>query len=88
MPQFDRLKNIRKVVVPSIELQTVPKSVKDKAVTTAGQARGLWGKAVSLSKDKASTCSMWMWQGIRNRLVFRMILKEDIQRHACHQIQG
>ncbi len=53
MPQFDRLKNIRKVVVPSIELQTVPKSVKDKAVTTAGQARGLWGKAVSLSKDKA-----------------------------------
>ena len=53
MPQFDRLKNIRKVVVPSIELQTVPKSVKDKAVTTAGQARGLWEKAVSLSKDKA-----------------------------------
>ena len=52
MPQFDRLRNIRKLVVPSIKLQAVPESVKDKAVTTAGQARGLWGKAVSLSKDK------------------------------------
>ena len=53
MPQFDRLKNIRKSVVPSIELQAVPERVKDKAVTTVGSARDLWGKAVSLSKDKA-----------------------------------
>ena len=53
MPQFDRLRNIRKLVVPSIELQAAPESVRDKAVSTAGQARGLWSKAVSLSKDKA-----------------------------------
>ena len=53
MPKFDSLRNIRKLVVPSIELQAVPGSVRDKAVTTAGQARGLWGKTVSLTKDKA-----------------------------------
>ena len=53
MPRFDRLRNIRNSVVPSIGLQAVPESVKAKAVTTAGQARGLWGKAVSLSKGKA-----------------------------------
>ena len=46
MPKFDRLRNIRKFVVPSTELLAVPESVRDKAVTTAGQARRLWGSVL------------------------------------------
>ena len=53
MPRFDRLRNIRKSVVPNVGLQAVPESVKAKAVTTVVQARGLWGKAISISKGKA-----------------------------------
>ena len=54
MPQFDRLRNIRKLVNPNIQkLQAVSESVKDATTSTAGQARGLWRDGVSLSKNKA-----------------------------------
>ena len=54
MPQFDRLRNIRKLVNPNIQkLQAVWGSVKDATTSTAGQARGLWRDGVSLSKNKA-----------------------------------